>query len=264
MNAPYAWLWAANPARRFPLVSQVVFASRRTGWLYNQNGGRLWATHDGGAHWRRLSLPGGISAVVTSGGIAYALAGGRLFRSPAAKDAWARAGTMTGSSLAAFGQAAWLGTSTYLWATGDGAHWHKYRFRCAGASYYELAGIAAASRSRVFFLCAGNGAAGSIGKEVMRSVNGGRTQQLAGHPPLAGSYPLVLAVPPYRSNVILVAASYLLYRSGDGGKSWKTVYLNSSGAWSYLAYVSPTVGWTVTSALLRTVDQGRTWHAVRF
>jgi hypothetical protein len=274
INTPGVRLWVPNAPSRRSVVSQVVFASRRNGWLFNQNVGRLWATHDGGAHWRRLSLPGGISALVTSGGTAYALAGGKLFRSPAGKDAWVRAGTVTGSSLAAFGKAAWVGTTSYLWTTADGGvHWHKYRFHCAGASYFGLAGIAAASTSRVFFLCVGNGAAGSIGKELMLSVNGGRTQQRAGQPPLGGSYPLAITVPPYRGKTVLVGASFRLYRTADGGESWTIVIgYNQSGVWSYLAYVSPTTGWAVDgvyplfsqSRLLRTLDQGRSWQAVRF
>ena len=87
----------------------------------------LWATHDGGAHWRRISLGGDIRAMTASTGTVYAMvsrhAGYELFSSPAGKNAWARVGTMTGSSLAVFGKAAWFGTSTYLWATADGVHW---------------------------------------------------------------------------------------------------------------------------------------------
>jgi photosystem II stability/assembly factor-like uncharacterized protein len=267
------WRWMNMPKARIkepnapPWASQVVFASRRTGWLYSQNGRRLWATHDGGAHWRRLSLPGGISTLVTSGGTAYALAGGKLFRSPAGTNAWKRAATVTGSSLAVFGESAWVGAGSYLWATTDrGGRWHKYRFRCAGPSYFGLAGIGAASPSRVFFLCAGNGAAGSIRKELMRSVNGGRTERLAGHPPFGGDVPMLVAVPPHRAKTILVAASYALYLTADGGRTWKAITsYKPTGVWTYLAYVSAKVGWAANGAqLLRTSNQGRTWHLARF
>jgi photosystem II stability/assembly factor-like uncharacterized protein len=267
------WRWMNTPNTSIkepnapPRASQVVFASRRTGWLYNQNGRQLWATHDGGAHWRRLSLPGGITTLAASGGTAYALAGGNLFRSPAGTNAWKRAATVTGSSLAVFGKSAWVGTGSYLWVTTDrGTRWHKYRFHCAGPSYFELAGIAAASPSRVFFLCAGNGAAGSIGKELMRSVNGGRTERLAGHPPLGGDVPMLVAVPPHRPKTIMLAASYALYRTADGGRTWKAITsYNPTGVWTYLAYLSTKVGWAANGTqLLRTSNQGRTWHAVRF
>jgi hypothetical protein len=51
------------------------------------------------------------------------------------RDAWARVNTMTGSTLAVSGKAAWYGTRTasaspYLRQTADGAHWRKYTFSC--------------------------------------------------------------------------------------------------------------------------------------
>ena len=247
----------------------IAGAGPRSGlvrWRLDQYGHRLWATHDAGAHWRQLSLPGGISALAASAGIAYALAGGKLYRSRAGTNTWTRAGAVTGDSLAVFGKSAWAGTTTYLWATSDGAHWHKYRFRCARPSPYDLVSIAAASASHVYFLCAGNGAAGSIGKELMRSVNGGRSEQLAGHPPFGGSNPMLIAVPPHHGQSILVAASFRLYRTTDGGKIWRTVIsYRNTGVWTYLAYRSAETGWAADGArLLRTTNQGRTWHAVRF
>jgi hypothetical protein len=47
-------------------------------------------------------------------------------------------------------------------------------------------GIAAASPSQVMFLCAGDGAAGSIAKEVLSSSDGGLTVHLAGQAPFQG------------------------------------------------------------------------------
>lgn len=183
------------------------------------------------------------------------------------------------------GRAAWFGNanvssghySTYVWATADGAHWRKYPFRCTGARAhgYGLSTIAAASPSHVVFLCLGSGAAGSMAKEVLSSVNGGRTVHLAGPAPLRGVGG-VIAVPPHRANVITLAtasADNFLDRSANGGKSWTGVtYPTGGGPWSSLSYVSRTVGWIVLlqpgrgslNQLLRTTDAGLTWHPVRF
>ena len=119
-------------------VTVVMFASPHDGWLYGQTGqygervAGLWATDDGGGHWRELSLGGGvIESMAASAGIAYAVVsppGGladELFASPAGRNAWARVGdlsvsTDTGSALAVSGRSAWFGGGTSLWATADG------------------------------------------------------------------------------------------------------------------------------------------------
>ncbi len=268
-------------------VSSVVFASSRDGWLFGLG---LWSTHDDGAHWRKLSLGGVILGMAASSTTAYAVvapstylstgdSSEELFSSPVGRDAWARVGHMTaaGAYLAVSGRSAWFGSSTKLWTTADGVHWHQYPFRCPGADYYELASIAAASASDVLFLCTGNGAMGSMSKEVVSSTNGGRTVHLAGQAPLLGTSE-VIAVPPSRSNVVTLAttsgASWL-DRSANGGKTWVVEEVKDSGGGpplNSLAYVSATVGWVVLGApgmgspdcLLRTSDAGVTWSKVGF
>ena len=290
-NAPDVALFnsAGNLLTQASRVSGVMFASRPDGWLY---GPGLYATHDGGAHWRRISLGGnimaslggGVVAMAASSGTAYAVispdpfngAPEELYSSPVGTNAWARVGTMTGSSLAVFGKAAWFGTSTYLWATADGVHWHRYPFRCPAG--LGLGGIAPASGSQVAFLC--DEALGMFHtvKDVLLWVNGGRTEHLTGQAPVAGEV-YGFAVPLHRSKVITIAVvtpglSYL-YRSANGGKTWAEIAVSSlTGEVSFtsLSYVRPTAGWVVISQLgipglrqlLRTLDAGRTWHADRF
>lgn len=48
-----------------------MFASSRDGWLYG-DGPELYAIHDGGVHWRAISLGGSIWSMATGGGTAYA------------------------------------------------------------------------------------------------------------------------------------------------------------------------------------------------
>jgi photosystem II stability/assembly factor-like uncharacterized protein len=296
VNAPDVRLFnpAGNSLLQASRVNGVVFADRRNGWLY---GPGLWATHDGGRHWRRISLGGdvvpslggGVAAMRASAGTAYAVVApdpfhgkpAELYASPAGQNAWARVGTMTGGpswgNLAVSGQAAWFGTSSRLWATTDGAHWQHYPAPCPASDIGGLGSIAAASPSRVTFLCLGDGAAGSMGKDVFRSTDGGKTTHLAGRAPFGGSGGM-LAVPPHRNKVITLASSSgasFLYRSADGGKTWTTATYPTGGVpWRSLSYVTRDVGYVVLDGgllrneginrLLRTSNAGRTWHTVRF
>jgi len=240
---------AGNGLTQSSAVRGVVFADRLDGWLY---GPGLYATHDGGAHWRRIflggdiipSLGGGVATMAASSGSTYAVVSpdpfhgkpDELYKSPAGRNAWARVGRMT-ATLAAFatsGRAAWFAPgagggarATHLRATADGVHWHQYPFACPGN--YGLQSIAAASPSDLVFLCTGESSAGHTAKEVLLSVNGGKTEHLTGPAPLAGVGG-VIAVPPRRRAVITLAAEYFLYRSADGGKTWKTVLFYSGGA----------------------------------
>ena len=279
-------------------VSGVVFANSQDGWLY---GPGLYATHDGGAHWQRISLGGnivpslggGVTAMAASAGTSWAVVdpdpfqglADELYRSPVGTNAWARVGTMTAAHavFATSGRAAWFASSTetgsgeYVWATADGVHWSKYPFSCPGA-YYHLAGIAATSPSHVLFLCAFPQGMFQTEKEVLLSVNGGRTEHLIGPAPMGGDVS-GFAVLPQRATMITIAVVTpgpdYLYRSANGGKTWTRVAVPGTGggvSLSSLSYVSPTVGWMVIggpfgggeSLLLRTADAGATWYQVRF
>ena len=102
---------------------------------------------------------------------------------------------------------------------------------------------------------------------MLVSSDAGKTERLAGQAPSAGSGG-VIAVPPHHANVIILADSFFLYRSADGGKTWKQVWFETGGAdWRSLSFVTPTAGWVVLASrahLLRTTDASRTWHRVAF
>lgn len=90
-------------------------------------------------------------------------------------------------------------------------------------------------------------------KKVLLSVNGGRTEHLAGLAPVAGDV-AGFAMPLSRASVITTAIvmpglSYL-YRSANGGKTWAEIAVSSlTGGvrFSCLSYVSSAVGWVVIS-----------------
>lgn len=253
----------------------VVFAGRRIGWAYSPG---LWVTRDGGTHWRRLTIHGLVDTVQVAAGIAYAIvspageSGTELFASPVGRSAWKHVGALTSapvSSLAVLGHSVWFGAGSSIWTTADGRHWHNLPFACTG-SHYGLTSIAAATASRVDFLCTNtaNFDTASEGMEVMASADGGKTEHLAGRKaPVIGDGG-VITLPPGRPAVITFATSVgipsWLGRSSDGGKTWRRVALYRSGGWNSLSYVNGTEGWIVntTVQLLRTTDSGRTWHKV--
>jgi hypothetical protein len=91
---------------------------------------------------------------------------------------------MTGSNLAASGKAAWFGTST----PGASTYCGRPRTACTGAStrsavrraFLGLGGVAAASSWQVAFLCGASEGTYHSAKEVLLSVNTGRTEHLTG------------------------------------------------------------------------------------
>jgi len=282
-DAGARWRVLASPAGATS-ADNVAFAGKRTGWIY---GSGLWVTRDGGGSWRRIRLGGRVMGMAVSAGTAYAIvvppgkASEELFASPAGRSAWHRVRGvrpgLPGSALAAFGQSAWFGAGSTVWATAGGSRWTARAFACAKTGY-TLAGIAAASPSRVYFLCLNaNSTMGHERMEVMVSANGGRTERLAGgKSPVIGDGGLI-AVPPGNPSVITFAASpgvpSWIGRSADGGKTWSQVGpLYGDGPWNTLRYAGKTAGWIVLGRpglggvpeLLRTTDAGLSWHQVSF
>ena len=53
-----------------------MFADRADGWLYDQyNSGHIWVTHNSGASWREITLPGNIATMAVSARAVYAVVG---------------------------------------------------------------------------------------------------------------------------------------------------------------------------------------------
>jgi hypothetical protein len=274
VHAPAVPLVAAYTASPRFAVHTVRFADSRDGWLF---GPGLWATHDGGGHWQRIYLPGTVTAVAASNGVAYAslspYGGGhsRLYESRVATNRWTLVpGVVPAGALTLYGHAGWAGVAPGLWATTDLRHWHKLSFSC---SPYTFSNLAAGTRTRLVVLCMGNAAAGSAGKMIYASANGGRTFWKVGPAPLQGSSGAI-AVPPGRPQIVTLAArdgASLLDRSVNGGRTWTWVQYNDGGiGWRDMAYVTPAIGWIIHgdvgdlthNGLMRTVNAGAAWYNI--
>jgi len=206
----------------------------------------LVVSHDGGAHWHTIHLPGAVVALASGGGWAYAAVGpcfqatrrctapGHLYRTPVGRDAWRRlpgigfpAGqspqiSMHGSTIAllAGGPAA-----PQLLASSGGAGFVPVRDPCPGslaAGGLAASGVAVASASSLAVLCVGGAGAGSTDKAVFVSTTFGRTFHRIADPPRGGDPgQLVLASP---STLVLAAASGAswLYRATGRDARWSS------------------------------------------
>jgi photosystem II stability/assembly factor-like uncharacterized protein len=272
--------YATTPATA---VSTVRFANASNGWLFNP---ALWATHDGGKHWTRVQLPGSVTALTASNGIAFASvrpakkgpAGEKLYQSKVGSNTWTLVkGVVPAGWLTAIGNSAWAGAPPALYRTTDnGKHWAKLSFRCPSL-YADASGVGAASAANVALVCwsGGNPQPGFSTKLVFASTNGGRTFSQVGRPPIAGAARVIAMVPGKPKLITLTADSgaTFLYRSTNGGSAWgTTTFLDGGLGVRDVAYVSATTGYLVhynggpvfanSMGLMKTVNAGKTWSNV--
>jgi len=278
--------FTASPASA---VSSVRFENRNDGWLF---GPGLWATANGGKHWRRVrAVPGEIIDLAVSDGEVFVStepAGGsldqaRLYESRVGSGKWTLVPKVAPLNLVTvFGHSVWAGSAngvepSFWTSTDSGKHWSRLSFHCPKVAVTASA-VAAASASDVAIACSDQGypQPGLSVKEVFTSANGGHTFHLAaGTPPEAGQV-YGLAMPPGNSKVITInaasGASYF-YESANGGKTWKSEeYLDAGLGFNDLAYVSATTGYVIhflgtpviatSDGLLKTTNAGKTWKQV--
>ena len=212
VNGGASWRFVETPKVSLgKAVSSVQVANGLDGWLY---GPGLWSTHDGGARWRKLSLPGAVVQMADSAGTVYAV-WSRIRRRTAPGSCSAARWAGTHGPAPATSQATptpqgtvWrcsagrsgLATARIYGRLPTGAHWRRSAFHCTGTNF-GLWYIAAASTSDVVFLCVGPGNEGSSGIRVLISADGGTTVHLTGKSAVGGA-PYGFAVPDGRANVV--------------------------------------------------------------
>lgn len=263
--------WAAVPAPAVQLqthdastpataVSSVRFANANDGWLF---GPGLWATTNGGKHWQRVTLPGVVYMLATSGGEAYAAvkpANGsdlqaHLYKSAVGSGKWSLVPKVAPvNTLTAFGHSAWTGAAPNLWrSTTGGKTWAKLSFKCP-ARYPDSSEVAAASANDVAIACSemGSPQPGESYKQVLVSTNGGaKFVAVSGAPPLLGQI-YGLAMPAGEPKMITInsasGASYL-YQTINGGKTWTNgvpkLGVDGGLGFADLKFVSSTRGWAI-------------------
>jgi hypothetical protein len=291
--------WAALPVPAVSLVptftgtpltavSQVRFANASDGWLL---GPGFWATTDGGQHWHRVALPGAagktVIALAASDGVAFAvtepvngsLNAARLYRGAVGGGTWTPVAKVApANALTVSGHSVWAGLAPDLWTSTDsGQHWTKLSFHCPSDAR-SASGVAAASTADVALVCSDQGypQPGFSFKKLFTSSNGGRTFRWSGQPPEPGQVGQLALVPGHPDVVTLTASSgaTFVYWTGNDAQTWFTTTFSDGGLGTRdLAYVSVSTAYLIhfsgnpviaySKGLMKTVNAGKTWKAVR-
>ncbi|MDQ6617298.1 MAG: hypothetical protein M3083_21770 [Actinomycetota bacterium] len=269
-------------------VRGIRFASALDGWTF---GPALYATHDGGATWHPVSLPGTMEDLQASAGQAFALIGActpstgtcdspqvTLWHTDAAADAWTQVPGVTGlaarNPIVLHGASGWVVLEDaahvdQVFFTSDGHTWSRAANPCPANT--TLDSIAAGSTT-VGYLCVGQPASGTTTKQLLTSSDQGRTTQVAGMAPSAGDGGALVALSPTAWVLASSSAASLIYRSSDGGRTWPSpvTYLDGGLGFGDFGFTTPTQGVAIhgpahdSAQLIISRDGGATWNPVTF
>lgn len=297
-SPPAAYVGRTGTSTGPPAVSKVRFADELDGWVY---GPALFATHDGGATWQAEDLGGSVISLETSGGYVDALLSPcttaeqcsgplHLYQAPVAGGSFSsvltgpstQSNAVTSSPLslhAPVGFADMSGTSgpgqASIYATGNLANpsrWLAFPDPCAASTGSQLTSFVAPDTTKLFTLCAGQGAAGSVTKAVVETQDG--TSKLKGAPPAEGDPEEIAATADGVVVVTEASGASVIYRSSDSGSTWTAVRTIDDGGigFSDLGLTTSTQGIVIhgwpgppanfASQLLITHDAGESWQVV--
>lgn len=264
------------------------FADAEHGYAFGQG---LWETSNGGQSWQQATAPAAtvLSLEAVQDHEIVALAErcrpgqgcGRemgLYHEPIggswSEVAWIRT-YASAASIAVHGADVWVLAGSALYVSTDGGSTFNAVAQPCPARQGQP-NSATDDGAHVYLLCSGNGAAGSTEKYVYRTSGAGAPWTLAGRPPNGGDGGEISA----GSDSSIVIATYsgasLLYRSTDGGRTWKTVLTEDDGGagWSDLGFTTstdavvvhgPAVGGSQRPGrVLLSEDGGSTWQAAGF
>ena len=240
--------WTAVPAPPAPLdadhpegVSELRFADAADGFAFDPG---VWATHDGAAHWHQVHLPGAVLAMASADREVYAVVApcwpftgscttpARLYRSPTGVDAWQLVAGLSlpsqlGVVLRLQGSRVFLlveaSPAPYLVGSVDGSQFGRLVDPCPFPSTGPRsapAGLTVSTVSDLAVACSGGAAAGSEGKRVYVSADGGHTYRRIADPPLGGEAGELAAA---NLTTLLMTASSgasFIYRTSGADTAW--------------------------------------------
>ncbi len=268
-------------------IALLRFANANDGWAY---GPELWATHDGGATWKAVSIAGmpagsPVEALEAARGTVHAVIypGGQDFRIASSKvtsNSWTvasvnvpvGAGPVPRPQLVLSGTGGWVlendrtVVSGARLTNGSWAAWTPVCLDVVGPAV-----LGASSATDLAAACDVGVLSDPKGDHLFTSTNGGTSfSEVAGATPLDGA--AVIATPG-RSTIVIggdVPQGSVLVASYDGGHTWKTVLDPAQVTFADLGFTTPTQGIVVAteqsgaSRLLMTHDAGETWTPVAF
>ena len=265
-------------------VSGVRFADLRDGWAY---GSQLWATHDGGASWVRVTLPGlrcsggmtpPIQGLEAAAGMVDAVvcgsSGFAIDSSPVGSNAWTSSPTTVGYGAGPVPSAQLVVQTTSGWVVENdrvvagGAQlrsgaWAAWTPPCSAVG--GPATVAASTPQDLFALCdVGLWTSSSPSERAYVSSDGGaRFSPLGARLPSGCQGSSTLAM--VSSLVAAAGCGADVVATFDGGASWSTVY-TGSGTVRYVGFTTATQGVAIETpasssvgTLLVTHDGGHSW-----
>lgn len=254
-------------------ISSIRFANADDGWAF---GPGLWATHDGGAHWKSLDLHGKIDSLEAgAGNRVYAIvdecAGRatctiRLAGADSGGDSWRdllrTQGPAANNALAVHGTDVWFMEGADLWrSTDSGATFTKLASPCTA----ELGGSLSAASADVLWAFCATGTSG--GAEV--SNDGGRTFRGVSRPESGFSNNATVAA--LSALRVFVDDHVILNMTSNGGGTFSSVQAFGDGTPDWVGFTTPDVGYVVVitadrraSQLWRTSDSGASWQQISF
>ena len=275
---------AEGPGQATSGVSGLRFADTNNGWAFGPD---LWATHDGGTTWAKVTIPGvpadaPVFALETAGGIVHAavLDGGdfRVASSPVGSDGWSvspvrvpvGAGPVPAVQLVLSGAAGWLVENDRTVVGGArlaNGSWVAWTPPCADV--VGPAFLAASSPTELAAACDVGLWSNPTGDHLYLSHDGGSTFATSGTAaPLTMAAMAAMASP----SVVVVGGSdatgSVLAATTDAGRIWKVVARLPAGQIADLGFTTATQGVVIvggvggSASLLMTRDGGQTWHAV--
>jgi hypothetical protein len=266
-------------------VDGVRFADPQDGWAY---GSQLWATHDGGASWTQVSLPGlssGVGATPIQGletaagtvnAVYFGSGGFEIATSPVASNSWTvsattvafGAGPVPASQLVIQGAAGWVVENDRTVVGGArllSGVWSSWTPPCTTVGGPAV--LAASSSADLFAVCdQGIWSGGPIQERAYVSADAGSSfTQLPAVLPSACN-----AVASPSPSVAAAGCGPDLVATFNGGGSWGTVYTGVTNSYiTYVGFTTTTQGVAINAAsttgpgtLLMTHDGGQTWTVV--
>jgi hypothetical protein len=269
-------------------VHAVRFANDHDGYAF---GGALWSTHDGGASWTRVGVPGSTSgtevvALEVASHVTHAVIsapdGFRVMSSPDDHDAWHLAsivlpyggGPVPSAQLVLNHDAGWLLENDRVVTAGArlvNGTWSAWTPPCVNGG--GPATLAASDASNVVAVCQEGiwGGPSTPETRLFASTDGGATFAAAsGHLADPTALDVTAAATPAAGTVV-VGGRDGLHGTFDGGRTWTTVWNATGGVtWSELGFTTKQQGVAVVEAeggrgeVLLTMDAGHHWNPVSF
>lgn len=275
--------------------TQLRFANSADGWAFLSSGNGLLATTDGGHRWSAVALPGQVVTLTVAGPEVFAVVANcpnqacrsaHLYQSQVGANRFSPVAAVAPTApndsppfpalLRAHGAATYLvaGSPAQLWSDSTGT-WQSRRMPpgCPSIGPYPL--IAPFSATGLALVCPEEPGAGSQGKLVYESLDGGQSWlEVSGNPignaqPLSFGYAESLSAPT-ATDWFLADGRCCILATHDAGRHWQIDTPPNANAFndgmSYVGFTTASQGFglpfDVTNWIAITRDGGRSWSPV--